>query len=145
MICRQRKIKCDERHGGCANCERLDLECPGYDSSLPTGIPTVSGSHSLTEAGFRRRRALQSCVRCRISKTKCSGGRPICSRCRYKGFNCVFDERRTARQDTTDVIHQRQSQHGSTEEPNEQPNLLCHPQGENMSSSWFVEQRLIKA
>ncbi|KAF2716568.1 hypothetical protein K431DRAFT_316449 [Polychaeton citri CBS 116435] len=28
--CRQRRVKCDERHGGCLRCERYRIRCPGY-------------------------------------------------------------------------------------------------------------------
>lgn len=32
--CRQRKVKCDERPGGCIKCEDRKLPCPGYDRTV---------------------------------------------------------------------------------------------------------------
>ncbi|KIX03800.1 uncharacterized protein Z518_07353 [Rhinocladiella mackenziei CBS 650.93] len=47
MICRRRKVKCDERTGGCANCERLRLDCPGYQEK--EGFAVVRRMSSLED------------------------------------------------------------------------------------------------
>ncbi|EAA66443.1 hypothetical protein AN9376.2 [Aspergillus nidulans FGSC A4] len=63
--CRARKVKCDERPEGCANCERLQLECSGY------------GRSAVQRSGTRRaRRTYRSCTNCRLRRAKCSGERP---------------------------------------------------------------------
>lgn len=36
-------------------------------------------------------RTYRSCQGCRVSKTKCSGGRPGCARCAAKGLACRYD------------------------------------------------------
>ncbi|KAL4912097.1 fungal-specific transcription factor domain-containing protein [Aspergillus aurantiobrunneus] len=80
-ICRARKVKCDERPDGCANCERLLLQCSGY------GRSTISPSHTQRQA----RRTYRSCTACRLGRAKCSGERPACSRCLQKLLQCQYE------------------------------------------------------
>ncbi|KAL2833694.1 hypothetical protein BDW59DRAFT_168788 [Aspergillus cavernicola] len=80
--CRARKVKCDERPGGCANCERLQLECSGYGRSTTR--------HSIARS--RAKRTYRSCAECRSGRAKCSGERPACSRCRGKRIECQYGD-----------------------------------------------------
>ncbi|KAI6383636.1 hypothetical protein MCOR25_000087 [Pyricularia grisea] len=96
--CRSRKVKCDEYPGGCKNCERLDLICPNSNPYLDTsraGSASDDGNNlaptSRTQTGIRRSRTYRSCGACRGSKSRCSGDRPICERCRQRGMECVYE------------------------------------------------------
>lgn len=80
------QVKCDGRPNGCRNCERLQLECVADDGS------TANGSRSsLSPISLRKIRTYRSCQSCRLSKTKCNGDRPKCSRCAAKLIQCVYD------------------------------------------------------
>ncbi|KAL4939330.1 hypothetical protein BDV06DRAFT_231114 [Aspergillus oleicola] len=70
------------RTDGCANCERLQLECSGYGRS--TGQPSDSPR--------RPRRTYRSCIDCRLRRVKCSGEQPACSRCRERHLHCQYGE-----------------------------------------------------
>ncbi|ODA82648.1 hypothetical protein RJ55_01156 [Drechmeria coniospora] len=82
-VCRARKVKCDDRPEGCRNCERLQLDCVGSNGDAP--------SSPITAASLRKIRTYRSCQACRLSKTKCNGGRPKCARCEVKGAECLYD------------------------------------------------------
>lgn len=82
------QVKCDERPGGCANCERLQLKCPGNDLEQ---LPSVDELKLPPQAGGKRNKTYRSCGQCRASKTRCSGDRPVCLRCKRKNQNCVYD------------------------------------------------------
>lgn len=99
-------MKCDERPGGCRNCERLNIPCPHpvvqltqaadagvlADGIVGSGLDNKSGTVR-TQAGLRRSRTYRSCQLCRSSKSRCSGERPVCLRCREKDLECVYDGR----------------------------------------------------
>ncbi|KAF3764234.1 hypothetical protein M406DRAFT_260426, partial [Cryphonectria parasitica EP155] len=90
--CRSRKVKCDERPGGCYNCARLNLPCPNsaaYHNALLKG--EAEGEYLRTQAGLRRSRTYRSCRGCRSSKSRCSGERPTCLRCRQRDIQCCYD------------------------------------------------------
>ncbi|KAG4436326.1 hypothetical protein IFR05_008179 [Cadophora sp. M221] len=71
--CRRRRVKCDERHPGCARCERADYDCEGYTrdhrfidenaktkrfakkSKSKSKSPGTSGSASQSPAGMKDR------------------------------------------------------------------------------------------
>ncbi|TLS29355.1 hypothetical protein PpBr36_01555 [Pyricularia pennisetigena] len=96
--CRSRKVKCDEYPGGCKNCERLDLICPNsnlYPDISRAGSASDDGNSlvatSRTQTGIKRSRTYRSCGACRGSKSRCSGDRPICERCRQRGMECVYE------------------------------------------------------
>ncbi|KAK7421828.1 hypothetical protein QQZ08_009773 [Neonectria magnoliae] len=82
-VCRARKVKCDGRPNGCRNCERLQLECVDDEGSK-------SGRRSVP-VSLRKIRTYRSCTNCRISKTKCDGDRPKCSRCSARNLECLYD------------------------------------------------------
>jgi hypothetical protein len=90
-------VKCDETPGGCRNCTRLNLPCPNspsYGSGInQQDILTTSPENPLlaTQAGLRRSRTYRSCRFCRVSKSRCSGERPTCVRCRQRGMDCSYD------------------------------------------------------
>lgn len=44
-----------------------------------------------TPMALRKIRTYRSCKSCRLSKTKCNGDRPKCSRCTAKKTECVYD------------------------------------------------------
>lgn len=77
-----RQVKCDGRPNGCRNCERLQLDCVG-DNGQAAG--------RATPVALRKIRTYRSCKSCRLSKTKCNGDRPKCSRCVAKKTECVYD------------------------------------------------------
>ncbi|KAF5000711.1 hypothetical protein FGRMN_1552 [Fusarium graminum] len=84
-VCRARKVKCDGRPNGCRNCERLQLECVDDDGSR-------SGSRrGSVPVSLRKIRTYRSCTSCRVSKTKCDGDRPRCSRCCARNLECQYD------------------------------------------------------
>lgn len=92
------QVKCDERPGGCLNCARLNLACPSGPDSLQPGAPAAvddDDDAAQTQAGLRRLRTYRSCKACRGSKTRCSGQRPVCQRCRHKKIDCVYDGKQT--------------------------------------------------
>lgn len=104
--CRARKVRCDERKPTCFNCERLGLVCAGPSDNLqphhitattpedgdahyqqPTaGTPISAGS------GLKRKRTYRSCKECRLSKTRCSGQKPVCGRCLEKKMVCAYED-----------------------------------------------------
>ena len=81
QTCLARHVKCDERSGGCANCERLALSC----SNL--------ADQAITQVQPSAKRTYRSCSSCRASKAKCSGNRPACSRCQRKRLKCTYGGR----------------------------------------------------
>ena len=81
-------MKCDERLGGCSNCERLQLKCPGNDAGQ---LPPVQDLKLPPQAGVKRKKTYRSCAQCRASKTRCSGDRPVCLRCSRKHIECIYD------------------------------------------------------
>jgi len=91
-------VKCDESPGACLNCERLNLECKKVDgtSATPTKVEDARASlvseTSLGEVGVKRKRTFRSCIQCRASKARCSGGRPACSRCVQRAVPCIYEE-----------------------------------------------------
>ncbi|CAG8374419.1 unnamed protein product [Penicillium salamii] len=92
LLCRARKVKCDERWPTCSNCERLRLECPGHPSQggFATRIPRNARRDStLTQAGTTRHRVSKSCYACRVAKSRCSGG-DACTRCTRRNLECIY-------------------------------------------------------
>jgi len=83
------KVKCDERPGQCGNCARLRLVCSGYSSAAKQQTEEVGEDRP---ENSKRKRTYRSCIGCRSSKTKCSGDRPACQRCRRKNIECVYTE-----------------------------------------------------
>ena len=78
------KVRCDgRRENGCRNCERLQLDCVADDGTAQ--------SHRSSSASLRKIRTYRSCQSCRLSKTKCNGDRPRCSRCADKNVDCIYD------------------------------------------------------
>ena len=123
LLCRRRKVKCDERReNGCANCERLDLHCPGYGNTSMSPQSAASGTPNLTEAGTKRQRTIQSCERCRTSKTRCSGERPSCARCYQKKVRCIYNDKATSKQamhvESPNLIMTKQSTSTLSEQAN---------------------------
>ncbi|RPB05635.1 hypothetical protein L873DRAFT_524812 [Choiromyces venosus 120613-1] len=92
IVCKVRKVKCDERPGACSNCQKLDIDCPGYSPLNSSEAPEETVSAIFARAGRKRRRMVGSCVDCRASKSKCSSDRPTCERCVKRGITCEYDE-----------------------------------------------------
>ncbi|PHH88472.1 hypothetical protein CDD83_7498 [Cordyceps sp. RAO-2017] len=91
-VCRARKVKCDGRPNGCRNCERLQLDCVG--DGVPTSLEAADDDEAAAASApvsLRKIRTYRSCQSCRLSKTKCSGNRPRCTRCAAKGIDCLYD------------------------------------------------------
>lgn len=85
LTCDNTQVKCDGRPNGCRNCERLQLECVDDDGSK-------SGSRrGSAPVSLRKIRTYRSCTGCRVSKTKCDGDRPRCSRCCARNLECQYD------------------------------------------------------
>lgn len=91
------KVKCDERPNGCLNCERLQLACLQNGTVTPSSSTTINAQSPTSPTsiqpviGIKRKRTFRSCVPCRDSKVKCSGERPLCSRCQQRRTTCVYD------------------------------------------------------
>lgn len=88
------QVKCDETPGGCNNCSRLNLPCPNspaYHHALQQQRDPEGNESLPTQAGLRRSRTYRSCRGCRTSKSRCSGERPTCLRCRQRGLECAYD------------------------------------------------------
>jgi hypothetical protein len=94
------KVKCDERPGGCSNCERLGLLCANYNITSQERLgdrivhrESQGAPLSQNTDGSRpkRGRLYRSCVECRISKTKCNGLRPVCLRCQQRKIQCIYE------------------------------------------------------
>ena len=86
-------MKCDERPNGCANCQRLGLDCVGLSSASPSSASAGDGADPASPVAIRltrTKRTYRSCGSCRVSKTKCDGQRPKCSRCRARSTQCVY-------------------------------------------------------
>lgn len=95
--CRARKVRCDERAGGCGNCERLGLPCVSTAAATNGEQPSETGNASLSGErgpviGLKRKRTYRSCAECRASKTRCSGDKPACVRCKAKSLSCEYDD-----------------------------------------------------
>ncbi|KAF7548014.1 hypothetical protein G7046_g8824 [Stylonectria norvegica] len=80
------QVKCDGRPNGCRNCERLQLECVDDEGSNKSG-----SGHRSAPVSLRKIRTYRSCTHCRVSKTKCDGDRPKCSRCLARDLDCIYD------------------------------------------------------
>ncbi|KAL5429348.1 hypothetical protein PMIN05_010752 [Paraphaeosphaeria minitans] len=85
--CKARKVKCDERPKICLNCEKLSLTCVQHGSDQALENPIMP--RAIT--GIKRKRTFRVCIPCRQSKIKCTGERPICSRCKQKSLACAYD------------------------------------------------------
>jgi Fungal specific transcription factor domain len=83
------QIKCDRTPGSCNKCRALGEQCLYSVDAASTAYGEVSSSDSITQAGLKRRRVQRSCVECRRTKSKCSGG-SVCDRCRSKAIECCF-------------------------------------------------------
>lgn len=93
------QVKCDGRPNGCRNCERLQLECVSENGTIAAAAPD-DGTHRTaapSPVSLRKIRTYRSCTACRLSKTKCDGGRPNCARCVVKKLGCVYDGGSTPR------------------------------------------------
>jgi hypothetical protein len=53
------------------------------DACIHESVPDSRG-------GNKRRRTVLACTACRTRKTRCDGGRPICSTCETLGYQCVY-------------------------------------------------------
>ncbi|CAK1365987.1 putative transcriptional regulatory protein [Cercospora beticola] len=99
--CRARKVRCDERPGRCFNCERLGLICApcgkgaaenGSSTQNSPQQPVTAAVAVNNAAGLKRKRTYRSCSDCRASKTRCSGHKPVCVRCRDKSLKCRYED-----------------------------------------------------
>lgn len=86
--CRSRKVRCDGQRSSCGACERSGFPC-----SYPGDLDHSSSQTDVT-AAYVRRRGRNSCTACRYRKIKCSTETPMCGRCRKKGIECVYLERK---------------------------------------------------
>ncbi|CAG7936159.1 unnamed protein product [Penicillium salamii] len=109
-------VKCDEKPGKCDNCSRLRLVCSGYTTSPR---PPAPGDASSSDRS-KRKRTYRSCTGCRASKTKCSGERPTCQRCRDKEARCVYAE-------SSQPTWVRKINIGATNEPEFSPSVTSSP------------------
>ena len=87
-------MKCDERPGVCFNCEKLGLACSGAtpSSDKSRSYDATEEPSPVSTAGLKRKRTFRSCNSCRSTKSRCSGSRPYCARCRSKSLPCHYDD-----------------------------------------------------
>lgn len=94
LVCKQRKVKCDENFdGGCLNCRRLNLECSvNYNAN--------------EKPKYTPKRLIGACDACRTVKLRCSRERPICQRCRERDIQCSYPlfPRRSRYQQTSESV-----------------------------------------
>ena len=92
--CRARKVRCDERHPICYNCDRLGLPCTpsGNTKDASLASPQAETNGAYTGTGLKRKRTYRSCAECRTSKTRCSGHKPTCVRCGEKKLRCAYED-----------------------------------------------------
>ncbi|KAF2440104.1 hypothetical protein P171DRAFT_457819 [Karstenula rhodostoma CBS 690.94] len=136
------QVKCDERPNGCLNCERLQLTCVQHSSDQPS--ESLITPRAIT--GIKRKRTFRVCIPCRQSKIKCTGERPICSRCKQKSLACAYDGD-AAEPAWTHAVTPSSQQHPDT--PSVSPPRHVSsvpsvaPQGEYPSSlSWLFAREL---
>ncbi|KIX07343.1 uncharacterized protein Z518_01996 [Rhinocladiella mackenziei CBS 650.93] len=119
LVCKTRKVKCDETASGCVRCYNLGLQCPGYDSRQ--GRFSSSQASSIVKAIYhdagRERRSRGACDQCRQAKIRCNQLRP-CQRCEKRNLHCTITKRagsRTAQHDQqlTALNQQPQDSHSS--------------------------------
>lgn len=117
--CRARKVRCDERRPSCFNCERLGLVCAGpsdNNDSKPAGLSPGTPEQDFAgqqSSGLKRKRTYRSCKECRLSKTRCSGTKPLCGRCLDKKIVCTYeDETEPAWKQRVVALPQRSSSGG---------------------------------
>ncbi|EME39977.1 hypothetical protein DOTSEDRAFT_74739 [Dothistroma septosporum NZE10] len=92
--CRARKVRCDERHPICYNCDRLGLPCApsGTTKDPRLASPQAETNGAYPGTGLKRKRTYRSCAECRTSKTRCSGHKPTCVRCGEKKLSCTYED-----------------------------------------------------
>ncbi|KAL7275633.1 hypothetical protein RUND412_001419 [Rhizina undulata] len=86
-------VKCDERPESCLNCQKLEVECPGYAARPPDEDSVEAVEIIFEKAGVKRRRMAGSCKECRESKSRCSGAKPKCERCVKRKLACDYNFR----------------------------------------------------
>ncbi|KAL5340165.1 hypothetical protein BJX70DRAFT_361709 [Aspergillus crustosus] len=70
--------------------------CGNAGSISPSSLPdhfvfsTTIHYSDMQEPPRKRRRAIVACLACRNRKSRCSGGRPQCSRCIELGLTCQY-------------------------------------------------------
>jgi hypothetical protein len=48
---------------------------------------------SRAETSYPRKRAVQACRTCRVRRTKCDNGRPVCASCQALGSECIYAQK----------------------------------------------------
>lgn len=91
-MCRSRKVRCDRSLPSCGNCDRLGVQCPGYDDdneNVSRGQLMRSVQAIYNASGVEKRR-FGSCEECRTTKNRCTKTRPSCRRCASRGLQCIY-------------------------------------------------------
>lgn len=122
-------MKCDERPGGCLKCERLQIQCPGYDQYVRDRTRAVDEIYQ--NAGVSKR-VIGACRECYASKSRCTKEKPQCARCQKKGVACHYNNTYRGRNATAEpeveVKTSESANGGSSYGPspgsNEDPNPL---------------------
>lgn len=86
------QVKCDERPGGCATCQRLSFRCSFQPADAVSGR-SPAGSHNSDDGyatAIARKRVRRACLQCRSQKLRCSGDSPKCERCMSKHLSCTY-------------------------------------------------------
>lgn len=81
------QVRCDGKYNTCSNCERLGFEC-SLSALTSDRVPVSIRNASLSRPP--RRRARMACRSCKSQKVKCSATLPSCSKCKQRGFTCVY-------------------------------------------------------
>ncbi|KAH8884094.1 hypothetical protein GQ53DRAFT_662530, partial [Thozetella sp. PMI_491] len=92
VICKARKVKCDETPSGCVKCQKLGLQCPGLNLQQTLTQSEIDRivHRAYQEAGRAKRPTHGSCHHCRAAKARCSQTKPSCARCQQKNLHCAY-------------------------------------------------------
>ncbi|KAF5566557.1 regulator of drug sensitivity 1 [Fusarium napiforme] len=113
LVCRSRKVKCDEAVPGCQNCQALGIECTGY-STLPEAQKRLGADdlESMYRASGVEKRRVGSCEACKRAKGRCDKVRPACSRCLQKGLVCRYTQKQRGTATTRSNVSEESPENG---------------------------------
>ncbi|KAM0754932.1 hypothetical protein T439DRAFT_321991 [Meredithblackwellia eburnea MCA 4105] len=133
LICRRRRVKCDEKsiEGSCGNCLRYGETC------LWDQARAIEQGGKAVQVSTFKPRARKACGECRAVKAKCTAERPSCSRCVKKELACVYTDPAARRKALT--ITELAGEHDDEDSlsPSEEPSFVA-PSFESLLSNKSV-------
>ena len=95
LICKMRKVKCDEQRPVCAKCQRSGRECefPRCASCSTQGALFKKNALLFCQSCARARtHSISGCLICKMRRVKCDEQRPVCANCQRSGRECKFPQ-----------------------------------------------------